>query len=206
MSFACMIAAQPQYSLELNFLMNPVLQNRFETLENRKQIFMTVLETSTSQQLTFKPTPEAWNMLEVAQHLIKVERGLFAPALKGVDVGQVTLRSRLGYWFIMATFKTPLKVKVPSKAKGAEPKAGEILELKGIQEGWQMTREQLRAYLEPQPVSARSTPVTRHPFVDPMTLGQMLGFFDVHIAHHQHQLNRLQNAEGFQISKRAGCA
>jgi hypothetical protein len=178
--------------------MHPVLQKRFETLEQRKQQFMNVLETCTERQYTFKPTPEAWNMLEVGQHIIKAERGLLALALKDVDVGGASLRSRLGYWLVIATFKTPLKVKMPERAKkAAEPKVGEILGSREVQEAWRTTREQLRAYLESQPASALSKPVTRHPFVDPMTLGQMLSFFDVHIAHHQHQLSRLQNAEGF---------
>jgi hypothetical protein len=178
--------------------MHPVLQKRFTTLEQRKQLFMNVLETSTEQQYTFKPTAEAWNMLEVAQHLIKAERGLLALALKSVDVGEPNMRSRLGYWFVVAAFKTPLKVKVPERVKkAAEPKTGEVLELREIQDTWGTTRGQLRSYLENQPASALPKPVTRHPFVNPMTLGQMLSFFDVHIAHHRHQLNRLQNAEGF---------
>jgi DinB superfamily len=177
--------------------MHPILQKRFETLEQRKQTFMKVLESSTLQQYTFKPTPKAWNMLEVAQHLLQAERGLFALALKNVDVGQTTVRSKFGYWFILATFKTPLKVKVPDGAKAALPKAGEILELKNVQSAWENIHDQLRAYLEPQSVAALSKPVTRHPFVDPMTLGQMLGFFDVHIAHHQHQLKRIQTAINF---------
>jgi DinB superfamily len=178
--------------------MNPDLQKHFESLEQRKQTFMTVLETSTPQQQTFKPKPEAWNMLGVAQHLIQVERGLSAPAFKNVDLGPSTLRSKLNYWLIFTLFKTPLKVKVPEKAKrAADPAKGETPTLDMIQTSWQESRELLRTYLEDQPASALSKPVTRHPYIDPMTLSQMLGFFNVHLTHHQLQLNRLQSAANF---------
>lgn len=178
--------------------MHPVLQTRFAKLETRKQTFMSVLESSTPKQYTFKPTPEAWNMLEVAQHLIKAERGLSALAFKNIDLGPSTLRSRLAYLLILTLFKTPLKVKVPEKAKrAAEPAKGEPLTLEIIQTSWQESRELLRTYLENQPTSALSKSVTRHPYIDPMTLGQMLGFFNVHLTHHQLQLNRLQSAAGF---------
>jgi hypothetical protein len=177
--------------------MHPALQKRFTLLEQRKQTFMTILENSTPQQHTFKPNSETWTMLEIAQHLIKTECGLLVPALKGADVGGVTLRSKLNYWGIVALFKTPLKVKVPSKARNAAtPKATEQLELSQIQNDWRDSREQLWAYLEQSGLSLNK-PVTRHPLIDPLTLGQLLGFFEVHISHHQFQLNRLRRAPTF---------
>ncbi len=182
--------------------MHPALQTCFTHLEKRKQTFMAVLEASTPEQHNFRPSPESWTMLEVAQHLLQAERGLAAPAYKGVELGRVTVRSRLGYWFVLGIFNTPFKVKIPEGArKGAEPKGGDALTLALIQQTWQDSRTQLQSYLENQPGSELPKPVTRHPLVDPMTLQQMLGFFDIHIAHHQHQLKRITQSSNFPTSK-----
>ena len=172
--------------------MQPALKQRFDLLQQRKNSFMQILKQATPAQRNFKPAGNGWNMLQVGEHLAAAEHGLFIQAIKGEPMGQPSLRSNLTFWLVVALFKTPIRIKAP---KAAMPK--KELTFEALSSLWQRGRKQMGDYLEAQPESALSRPVLNHPFVKPMTLGQALLFFQVHLEHHMHQLKRIQKAEGF---------
>lgn len=173
--------------------MDSKIAARFARLEQRRQSFLERIAALSTAQQRFKPAPEVWCALEVAEHLVTVEVGLSERWLTAAPLEPLTLRSQVLGWAMVAGLQTPVRLKTPSRA--ADPKG--IPTFDDLKERWQTHRERMRAQLEPLPASAILKPATHHPMVKPLTLAQTLAFFEAHIQHHRYQLERLRRNPAF---------
>ena len=178
--------------------MQPKIMSRFERLTDRRQVFLERIARLSAAQQRFKPAAEVWCALEVAEHLLIVELGLSerwlaAAPLEVAMLKPVTVRSQVLGWALVVGLRTPVRIKTPTQA--ADPTQIPTLEV--VRARWQAHHERVRAQLEPLPVSALSQPASHHPMVKPLTLAQTLAFFEAHIQHHFHQLERLRRDPAF---------
>jgi uncharacterized damage-inducible protein DinB len=169
------------------------IEERFNKLEHQRKTFLEQLAALSEAQRRFKPTPETWCALEVAEHLVTVEIGICKAFLNGAIPEAVTLRSQVIGWALIAGLQTPIRVKTPSK--NANPQR--IPTLEDVQQRWQEHHERMRTHLEPLPATAIGEAAMNHPIVKPMTLAQSLAFFVAHVKHHRHQLERIRRSDGF---------
>ena len=175
--------------------MHPNISARFKQLQRQRDAFLKQLTALSETQRQFKVTPGTWCALEVAEHIVTVEVGLFRPFLDGAKPEAVTIRSQVIGWLLIAGLNTRTRVKTPSKS--ANPQ--QIPTLEEVQERWRNHHERMRAHLEPLPATALSSAAMNHPLVKPMTLAQSLAFFTAHTRHHLYQLERIQRSDGFPI-------
>jgi uncharacterized damage-inducible protein DinB len=169
--------------------MNLEIEKRFAALEQSKTNFMAILEKHTTDQQTFKLTPETWSMTEVGQHLLQVEHNILEAA-KRKPPTLVTAFNKIVFWVISKGLGSGGQIKTPSKA--AIPQSTPSLE--ELKRNWAETRANLKAYLEPLPESALQSPAMRHPISGAMTLEMSFVFFERHILHHTKQLERIQQS------------
>lgn len=170
--------------------MRPRLASRFDVLERRTRNLLSQLAALEPEQLAFRPRPDAWSLLGVADHLARSEREVVRSLEKGLPEGlsRRRLRHRLAYRAVMGVMASPLKVKAPIPTivpQGDRP-------LEEIEAEWGEARRRLGEGLEAIPEAELDRPVMAHPVAGPLPPAQTLDFLDAHLRHHLRQVDRLR--------------
>ncbi len=95
-----------------------------EHLKTSRRIFHEALQGVTPEQAKFKPSPEAWSIMECAEHLAQAEKLLFADALAGLDLPPTGAKSKTTKEELFQAWGTAtVKVKAPGdfQPKGRWP-------------------------------------------------------------------------------------
>lgn len=178
--------------------MLPILQQEFDELEQLRHTFWAIIASSNAEQRHFKPKPDAWCMLQVAQHVIASENGALRfinkhAARKNSFWGN--LQSRIIAGSLKMLLHLPFKFKAPNIAE-LSPQHTEAYEIVG--DNWLKVRESWRAYLEKVQAAQLNDIVFKHPVAGNMTLQQTLNnFMLAHLKHHLIQLKRIKTAPNF---------
>ena len=171
--------------------MNPNLHRRFAQLEEQKEKLQESFDRWSKPQLHFQPGPQQWSLLQVFDHIIKVDISVIKSLLKHKDevseeiLGFDSWRRAL---FLRLFLLSPFKVKAP-KVPGIEPM--EPLDLQSVVVGWGESRSFLRVYLEQFPEDKWDNFVFNHPYSGKLTIAQTLMFIYCHIRHHDYQIKRI---------------
>ncbi len=166
-----------------------------QQLDERKQRFVSTLNSLTPEQLAFRAEPEAWNPVQVGHHLVIAEQRT-ADAIKkhrGMRTGRRSLRYKLGslgLWFVL---KTGVRVKNPVP----EAAPDEDIDLDGLLELWSQARVDLEAVLSETKERGLEYAAFRHPVAGPWNVEQALVFLVAHLDHHLRQLDRIQHDPAF---------
>lgn len=172
--------------------MLPELERQLTDLEHRRQHFLGIIAQSTEAQRYHKPTPEAWCMVEVAQHLLLAEAQTLVFIQKYPPITPSLaqkIRAKLSYWGLVTFLKLPLKFRVPPRANISPLTPRRYDE---VLSEWNQVRQQLYAYADSYTEDKRDLFVFKHPLAGKLTFEQTLTFFKEHINHHVLQLERLK--------------
>ena len=173
--------------------MNPAVRKCFEKLERQKETILLDIAGFSESQLRFRPGPDAWSILGVLDHLMKVEKAALQ-TVQGKLTNRVPLsfRDRAGAFFLISLMQSPMWVKVPASASMVLPESS--ADISGIVSSWRAVRaEWLDLLRSLQPEQLRHG-VFRHPVSGWMTITQALAFLSAHLRHHRYQLSRLRDA------------
>ncbi len=170
------------------------LKSRFDALEEKKVQFLRRLEGMTNEQVSFKPTPEHWDLQQVVQHLMLVEQTF----LEHTTTDRYRSRKPrfhplIGKFLVWFYFKKELKVKVPVKKAvpdGAMP-LDQSINL------WNEKRNAFRQFFETLNQDGAAQKIFFHPFMGAQNSEDFLIFLDRHFEHHMKQVQRILNAPGF---------
>ena len=167
----------------------------FDTLQRQKEAVLLGVSTWPAERLRFRPQPTAWSTLNVLDHLLKTEQGVFDAVGKSLPGGHpVTWKDRFGEWMVIGVMRSPIRVKVPASAQTVLP--GETSDLPMITKQWQETREQAAQLLASLSPGQLRCGLFQHPIAGWMTMLQTVRFLSAHLQHHGYQLNRLKRATG----------
>jgi uncharacterized damage-inducible protein DinB len=164
--------------------------NLFAKLENQRILLMAELSTYDDATLNKKPSPEAWSVVQVMQHLINAEAASLAYIKKKLSytnkIPKAGLMSFLRRMSLSLLFSLPLKFKAP---KGLEifPDNADFNSLKNQ---WASQRLELKAFMDSIPDKMFKTALWRHAVVGKMSMTQMLSFFHEHAERHRGQIDR----------------
>ena len=163
---------------------------RAETADGVRRGILAEVEAMRPDQLTRKPTPDSWNVLEVVEHLVLIEqvvlRGL--PEFDQLVVRPRTLANRFWHAVIRAILFFNIPVKVPSR--GMKPTGTRTLEeLKAL---WDKQHAWVSRYAEHVDRTGRDPAVFKHPVAGPLTLRQSLRLVVPHMGRHWNQIRRLR--------------
>lgn len=174
--------------------MQPILQQKFEELEQAKQQLLDIIQQAKPEEQRFKPSPEEWCMLQVAQHLVVAEGGTVRFMQKRPPMPAnfaAKLQAKAGYSLLTTAIKSPKKIKAP-KIAGLNPT--EILPLAETLANWAEVRENCKKYLSDFPKDQLDYFVFKHPLAGKLNVVQTLGFMIAHIHNHIRQVKQIQKA------------
>lgn len=164
----------------------------YELIERTREQFYGRVEGLSDEQAGARPSPDAWSVAEIAEHLALIERGLLR-MMKGV-LAQAEAAGGAGE---MRPFTLDQHVE---RARTEKYVAPEIARPKGEARladslaHLRRSREELRALrprIEAADLNATSYP---HPAFGPLNVYQWLAFIGVHEARHLRQVEALLGA------------
>lgn len=173
--------------------MNHKVENQFQHIDAKSAKLLADLKRYTDGQLNQKPSPAAWSVMEVLQHLLLVEKVSqqyvqkklsFNPTLKDANL-LTSLRMRAAYLYNFL----PIKLKAPKYVD--ERNFSSNINLSDISAQWQTQRQQLQAYLATLPEEIFKKEVYKNPVVGRLSLFGMLQFFEGHFDRHHRQIKQL---------------
>ncbi|MEP7066202.1 MAG: DinB family protein [Gemmatimonadota bacterium] len=165
----------------------------FASIEGQKTEILGLIERWPASRLAYRQSEDAWCALHVIDHLVKVESGVIAEARRGLLSPQrITVRDRLGFFFLDRAFRSRMKVKVPPSATRVLPDLTCSLEV--LRERWRDSRTELAQLLARGKPAELELGVFRHPVSGLMNIPQILRFFSAHIHHHGYQIARIAEA------------
>lgn len=173
----------------------PALYSRsFRRLEDRKRRLLQSVEGWSPEWLRYAPSPDAWSMLQVFDHLIRTERAVRESSERNLlrQRTDVSLRERVRARCFLIFYRLPIRVRIPQAVAFIKP--GDPLSLGEITERWKEERRLLYEFLLRQDLDTSHSIVMRHPAVGPFSLRDALRFLAVHLLHHQAQMLRLRSA------------
>lgn len=173
--------------------MTPALWKRFENLNRQKQSVLSCVAGLSATQLRFRSEPASWSVLDVLDHLVKVEKALLEAVRAQLPNGTpMTFRDRVGAFLITCVMLLPTRVKVPASASMVLPE--KTADLDEIAATWSEVREQMANLLVSLHPDQLRPGLFRHPVSGWMTMPDALTFLSAHLRHHQYQLSRLKSA------------
>ena len=169
------------------------LERRFERLERQKAALLSGISIWSTARLRFQPDPASWSVLDVLQHLVKVEEAFLRAVGANLPHGRaLTLKDRVGALAVLGVMRSPIRVKVPARAATVAPEATEDLPLLTVH--WDQAREKLGQLLNVLSPEQFCRGLFRHPVSGWMSVPQGLAFLSAHLRHHEYQVDRLEKA------------
>jgi hypothetical protein len=174
-----------------------VMARRLERLDGERESFLSTLRSASEGRLRFRPSPGAWSMLEVAEHLVLAEEKSLLGMLKGAPVGTtVTVIARTRMAMVRLVMHTDIRVKVPVSRVVPEGRAS----LSELEARWAVARRDLGTAVESVTEGDAGRARFRHPIAGWVTAGEGVAFLADHIRHHARQVGRITRARGCPLS------
>jgi DinB superfamily len=169
-------------------------QRLFARIESHRREIIAEADQLTAEQLTFRPTPNAWSALDVVEHLVKVEEAIAERARPREPRGPVeTVRAKAALGLMRVLFLARGRIRVP--VQGVLPLCG--VTLSDLARRWEAAQVALRERLETFEPGDWSRPMMRHPLIGRLTPAESLNFLHWHMGHHQRQIARIRRAQGY---------
>lgn len=170
--------------------MNPELSNAYEQLDQRMSTLFDRLSAYDDGLLQQQPAADKWSVIQVLDHLIHSERRSVLYCQKKLKAGDDIPESTIFNDLKMKLYDVVLSTKIKFKAPPVVSTPDNSRSLKATRAYCIETHQLLRGFLESYPEKYLSKGIFKHPVAGRITLLQMVRFFDVHVRHHLHQINR----------------
>ncbi len=170
--------------------MLPELERGFEAIEAQRATLTSKALALSDEALTKKPTPEAWSVRQVVEHLVIADEtvGQRWPSDKAAPDPLRLLPRSWRTALIEGAFRRNLTLPLPSpemEPRGDAP-------LPALLERWAASRAEMRWVLE---ALGAGDDAYAHAILGPLTASQMLSLAQVHTEYHTRQIDRLIEAE-----------
>ncbi|WP_340105065.1 DinB family protein [Rhodohalobacter sp. 8-1] len=180
-----------------NVVMSEDHKARLNELETLRTEIVSKYDGYTADQLTFKPEPGYWNLLQVLDHIVTSEK-MSAIYIKRQLNGKKYppppgLKSRFRYSLLKVALKLPFRYKAPSIVDST----GKTPDLHILQESWKTIRGEIQTIIETTDEELLNLGVYEHPRAGLLNMEQALDFLDMHIRHHKKQMERITGHENF---------
>lgn len=175
---------------------HPSLQSRYDRLERVTATLLTRIAAHTPAQQRFRPDDRAWNMLQVAEHLLSAEAGINQGLQKrppAQATRRLTWRNHWNTFWLQVFLRLPLKFAAPRVLP--PPQGAQSID--DIRAAWRTERETLYCTLADVPRDKLAFYAFKHPYTGGMDLAGMLDFMTNHVRHHLIQLKRIERHPQF---------
>lgn len=176
--------------------MNKIIEKKFLSIQALKEAYIKELNENTAEQIKYKPDANTWSILEVVEHLIKVEAQTFG-FIKKFDFGRkdekVSLRSGISFLLLRLFFKFPRRIAIPTEKVKPEGKH----EKEELENEWNILRQEVKKTLQTFSEDKIKHFIFLHPVAGKLNILQTLGFIYLHMLHHRKQIIRIKNTSGY---------
>ena len=172
--------------------MHHTYQSKLDRLNSNLESLALKLGKYPHEKLNVKPSPDAWSVMQVMQHVMTSERLSLAYVKKKTSFQQsfkkAGLATRLRWAALKVFLWLPLKFKAPPAVNADNfPVESDLGEVVGQ---WYENRKDLARFFENVPKEWIGAEVYRHPRAGRLKLEDMLVFFEDHFARHVKQIDR----------------
>ena len=156
---------------------------QLDALEAHRVALSRQLDALSEDVVDASPGVGAWSLAQIAEHLLRIDRGLDLNGWPMSAVGSV--RSRFGSLALRGVLSLPVRIPAPPSARSVMPT--EAPSWPEVREAWAGLRSRWRTALPD--VSPRTT-VYHHPLAGPLMRDDALAFLLAHHRHHDAQVRR----------------
>ena len=173
------------------------IQQAAADYKEQRERFITAITALSAEQQQFRPTPESWNALQIMKHLIIAEKQSMLLIRRSVsdkkNIRPAGIGSAVRSSILTLALWSPFRFKAPKIAQVKE----DAPDLKRMMNEWESLRSEIETFIEAHSEQTLSGEIYRHPRAGVMNMIQTLGFMQMHILHHQKQLERNLTHPGF---------
>lgn len=159
----------------------------WKILEEDRISILASISRLDSAQLALKPDPDSWCILEVIEHLKRVDGQILKAIEQSTDSKETSLKDKLYYFALLFAMEVPFKFRAPRST--APKKVPDSLDL--LTSEWSQIRKAWVEYLKRAPNTAMDHSVFTHPRAGNLTLPQTLRWMSRHQRRHHRQIKRL---------------
>jgi hypothetical protein len=168
-----------------------------DLLNRLTQLRQTVLAEAnglSAEELVHRPGADAWSVLDVVEHLVRVEEAILSRVRKrDPRTWREAARARLALAGVSIAFLFGRRLRVPTQA--VVPLGGvTLMDLGGR---WETVEATMRRTLDGFGPEDFARPLMRHPILGLLTPVETLTFLVRHIAHHRRQIARIRRSAGY---------
>lgn len=172
--------------------LNEDVRSLWSEMELQKAAFLNQLDAWSESQRAYRLN-DGWNALQIIEHLMTSEAGTLQYLMKKTQSGASALEPRTEREAasgkqLTAALKSTQKFQAPEVL---HPPKGE-LDYEELKNNWRTLRRQWSEVLSSLSPEFQDRLVFRHPIAGMLDLEQTLSFIGAHIAHHRHQLERIE--------------
>ena len=177
----------------------PDLRPALDDLDAAREAFLARVGALTDAQRAFRPAPDAWSSVEIAEHVWRTEKGLAWGLDRQVQAGDdrrdLGPRTPGGLDRLAEAMRGGGRIRMPEGAAKYVAPQGAAWE--DVRAGWRATGDEWRRVAATVPDALAEVGVLGHPLAGPLTPAEGARFAALHAEHHGRQLDRVEAAEGF---------
>jgi uncharacterized damage-inducible protein DinB len=170
--------------------MNDILQHQFKDLEKSRKDLFNDLRDYSDDVVNDKPSPEAWSIAQVIEHLIMAEEfSLQYLQKKTQDTSKVPVAGFGSQWRFLLT-QTVFFMNLKYKAPAIIIPSNNFASIKDLELRWDKVRKETFELLTQLPEGDLKKEIWKHAVAGKMNIEQMLAFFNIHFNRHRKQIYR----------------
>jgi uncharacterized damage-inducible protein DinB len=174
--------------------MTPRARNLLDRLIHLRLAVLAEANELSAEQLVYRPEVGAWSVLDVIEHLVRVEEAILSRVRKRDPRSwREAARARLALAIVSLSFLAGRRLRVPTQA--IVPLGGVTLTDLGGR--WEAAQAAMRRTLDELGPADYARPLMRHPVLGLLTPVETLIFLVRHTAHHRRQIARIRRSPGY---------
>ena len=162
--------------------MLPNIQDRFESLSEKRQALLQHLDSQSPEALAFKAGPDKWSVVEAIEHLVIVEDNFLEQVTANIPNSSLDPESRSPkkYQIVLKVMQRDVEVDVPHESM--EPHGH--LSFSELLDRWHDIRNKMDGVLGEIKPDAQEDMLYQHPYAGPLNIAETLEFMEVHFDNH----------------------
>jgi uncharacterized damage-inducible protein DinB len=170
--------------------MNAKLLEQFNAIEKSRKDLFDDLKNYDDDVINKKPSPEAWSIAQVLEHLIIAEDGSLKYLQKKTqDTSKVPVAGLGSTWRFMLT-NAVFVFNISFKAPAVVVPPNNFTTIKELNNRWTQVRTDTFLLLSKLPDDDYKKEIWKHAVAGKMNVYQMLSFFNIHFNRHRKQVYR----------------
>ncbi|MEM8886495.1 MAG: DinB family protein [Bacteroidota bacterium] len=172
--------------------MNASLQKEFTSFEQKKSKLLSKLDSFSNPVLSQRPDESSWCVLQVLEHLEKIELAAITYLEKKLSHDAPLKKS--GFMTNVKSFALHTALRIPF-ARYRAPKrlmgGNEPRNYEEIKESWSATRQRFQKILEPMSEELVHAEFFNNPNVGRIKIIQQMSFLNLHFDRHRKQVDKI---------------